>query len=228
MAKNKSRKSMHLLMLTGAGTLAVLAYKPLSRRIIEALAMKELEKRWGAEAAGRILVSFREEHAKLLKDGKKAKGIMRFHLFAARLGLALYRALVRELGEGEDAVDAVHQIIWEAFMKPPSVLMGRLLERGKDPFKAYCRGVGLVNDHIFPAPGWSGSVVEVEGGIGFDYTGCFYNDYMREKGAPELTPIFCEFDVRQAECFPDQIEFRRTRTLSTGGGLCDFRFYRRD
>jgi hypothetical protein len=195
MAESKRKKSLHIMMLAGMGTMAVLAYKPLSRRIIEARARKELEKRCGGDAAKRILVIFREEHEELLKDGRKAKGIMRFHLASARQGLALYRALVRELGEGEDVVDAAHQIIWEAYMKPPSVLIGYVLGRCKDPFKAYSRGVALVNAHIFPPPGWSGTVVEVEGGIGFDYTSCFYNDYLREKGAPELTPIFCKIDV---------------------------------
>lgn len=228
MARIMNGTSLRFMVLAGTGVLAALALKPLSRMLIEARALKELEKKWGRETAKRILVSFREEHEELLKDGKKAKGIMSFHLASARQGLALYRALVRELEEGEAVVDAAHQVIWEAFMKPPSVFLGYMLSRSKDPFEAYSKGVGWVNTHIFPTPGWSGSVVEVVGGVGFDYSSCFYHDYMREKGAPELTPIFCQIDVRQAECFPNQIEFRRTQMLSTGGELCDFRFYRVD
>ena len=227
MSGNNSKKSRHLMMLTGAGVLAALALKPLSRLLIEARAMNELKKRWGSQTSKRILANFREEHEGLLKDGRKAKGIMRFHLASARLGLALYRALVSELGEGQEAVDAAHEVIWEAFLKTPSVMLGYMLGRFKNPFEVYSGGVDWVNTHIFPFPGWHGTVVEVEGGVGFDYTSCFYDSYMREEGAPELTPIFCDIDIRQAEVFPDQIEFQRTQTLSTGGGLCDFRYYRR-
>jgi hypothetical protein len=215
-------------VLAGLGVLTVLAHKPLSRRIIEVLARKELEKRWGSEAAQRILITFRKEHEELLKEGSDARGMMRFHLAAARQGLALYRALARELGEGESAVDATHRVMWEAFLKTPSVCMGYVLGRYRDPFDVYARGVDWVNAHVFPSPGWDRSRLEVEGGIGFDYTRCFYNDYLREKGAPELIPAFCEMDVRQAECFPSQIEFQRTKTLSTGSDICDFRFYHRD
>lgn len=228
MVHDKSSKTPHLLMLAGVAALVVIARKPLSRRLVETRARKELEKRWGSGAAERILTAFRDEYQELLEDGRKEKGIMRFHLAAARHGLALYRAMVGELGEGEDTVDAAHRVIWEAFLKTPSVLIGYMLGRCKDPFEVYSRGVEWVNTHIFPYPGWDRTIPKVEGGIGFDYTSCFYNDYMREKGVPELIPAFCEIDIRQAECFPDEIDFQRTQTLSTGGDLCDFRFYRGD
>jgi hypothetical protein len=227
MAKTKGKAGLCLMVCAGAGVVAILARKALPERLIEARVRRELERRWGREAAERILVSFRAEHEETCKDGRMAKGVMGFHLTAARQGLALYRALARELGEGEDAVDATHQVIWDAFLKAPSVFLGYLMSRSKDPFAVFARGMDWVNARVFPTTGWERAKVEVEGGIGFDYTGCFYNDYMREMGAPELTPIFCEMDVRQAECFPPQIAFERTRTLSVGDALCDFRFYHR-
>jgi len=216
------------MVCAGAGALTVLARKASLEGLMEARVRGELERRWGREASERILASFRVERDKLREDGRSASGIMGFHLTAARQGLALYRALAGELGEGEDAVDAAHQVIWEAFLKTPSVLLGHLMGRSRDPFTVFARGMDWVNARVFPSAGWQRKQVEVEGGIGFDYSGCFYNDYMREMGAPELTPIFCEMDVRQAECFPAQIEFVRTGTMSAGGDICDFRFYRRD
>jgi len=227
MSERKGRKGWFIIVCAGVGVLAVLARKASPGHLIEARVRGELEKRWGREAAERILASYRVERDELREDGRSARGIMGFHLTAARQGLALYRALVGEMGESEMAVDAAHQVIWEAFLKTPSVLLGYLMGRSRDPFAVFTRGMDWVNTHVFPSAGWERKKVEVEGGIGFDYSGCFYNDYMREMGAPELTPIFCEMDVRQAECFPPQIEFERTRTMAAGGDICDFRFYRR-
>lgn len=227
MARKKGKAGYWLLACAGVGVIAVLVRKDFPDRLIEARLKGELERRWGREAAERILASFRVQRDELRKDGKSAKGIMGFHLTAARQGLALYRALVGELGEGEAAVDATHQVIWEAFLKTPSVLLGYLMARSRDPLAVFARGLDWVNARVFPSPGWQRKQVEVEGGIGFDYSGCFYNDYMREMGAPELITIFCEMDVRQAECFPPQIEFVRTRTMAAGDEICDFRYYRR-
>ena len=228
MARRKGKKKLHLALLAGVGITAALAYRASSGRPIEARVKKELEKRYGEEAAERVLATFHTEYDELRKDGRKAAGIMRFHLASARQGLALYRALDRELGSAGDAVDAAHEIIWEAFLKTPSILLGYLLGMTADPFAVYARGVDWVNTHIFPPAGWDGSKVEVESGVGFDYTRCFYDDYLREQEAPELTPIFCEIDVRQAECFPTCIQFVRTQMLSKGDDLCDFRFYRKE
>lgn len=227
MAKRKVKTRSWLMICAGAAVIAVLARKDFPDRLIEARLKGELERRWGSEAAERILASFRVQRDELRKDGRSARGIMGFHLTAARQGLALYRALVEELGVGEAAVDATQQIIWEAFLKAPSVLMGYVMGRSRDPFAVFARGLDWVNARVFPSPGWQRKQVEVEGGIGFDYSGCFYNDYMREMGAPELIPVFCAMDVRQAECFPSQIEFVRTRTMAERDDICDFRYYRR-
>jgi hypothetical protein len=224
------RRSMRLrcMMIAGAVALAALAGKTLFRRAIEARALQVLKRRWGREASRRMLVTFREEHEALLEDGRKATGVMRFHLASARQGLALYRAMLKELGDGPEVVDAVHRVIWEAFLKPPYLVLGYMLGRLENPFEVFARSVDWVNKHVFPYPGWHGTVVEVEKGKGFDYSFCFYYDYLCEKGAPELTPAFCEIDNRQAEVFPEQIEFRRTQTLPAGGSRCDFRYYRRE
>jgi hypothetical protein len=228
MARSKKKKRLRLLLLAGAGAAGFIAYKYSSGGPVEAVVRKELEKRYGSEAADRILTTFRAEYAELRKDGKQAAGVMRFHLTSARQGLALYRALAAELASSEEAVDAAHEIMWKCFLRTPSILLGYLLGMSGDPFAVYARGVDWVNTHIFPPAGWEASKVEVENGIGFDYTGCFYHDYLREKGAPELIPAFCEMDVKQAECFPTSIRFERTRMLSKGDDRCDFRFYRQE
>lgn len=186
-----------------------------------------LAKRYGAGRAKDILEEYEENYRELASDGRQEKGVMAFHLDTARRGLALYRAVDDELGGEVDPVRVVHELIWELFMKVPSRLMGSLMARARDPFSGFVKGLRWTNRYVFPEPYWTRVEVVEEGCVGMDYTGCFYYDYLAERGAPELTPAFCEMDIRQAECFPPQIEFRRTETLPTGSSRCDFRYYRR-
>jgi hypothetical protein len=186
-----------------------------------------LTKRYGAERANRILAAYDVHYRELASERRKEKGVMAFHLDTARRGLALYRAVSEELGGEVDAVKVVHELMWEVFMKAPSRAMGYLMAKARDPFSGFARGMRWTNTYIFPEPFWKRENLQGEGWIGMDYTGCFYFDYLKQHGAPELTGAFCEMDVRQAECFPPQIEFRRTKTLATGYDHCDFRYYRR-
>jgi hypothetical protein len=185
-----------------------------------------LAKRYGAERASRILEACDADYRELASEGRKEKGVMAFHLYAARRGLALYRAVREEVGGEADPVEVVHELMWEVFMRAPSRVMGSFLSRARDPFSGFVRGMRWANTFIFPEPHWRRLDLEEEGCAGMDYTGCFYYDYLGERGAPELTAAFCEMDVRQAEFFPPQIEFRRNETLPTGYKRCDFRYYR--
>ncbi|MDY6793821.1 MAG: L-2-amino-thiazoline-4-carboxylic acid hydrolase [Actinomycetota bacterium] len=191
------------------------------------LMRRRLAARWGGEGAERILEALADHYGDLLEDGMREKGVMAFHLEVARRGLALYRALYDETGSAEEAVDTAHELMWEAFMKVPSRIMGTMIAAARDPFAGFAAGMRWTNTHVFPEPWWRRENIDMEDGVGMDYTGCFYYDYLRRKGAPELTRAFCEMDVKQASCFPPQIEFVRTQTLATGHDRCDFRYYRR-
>ena len=228
MKRKHKVRGFFLAAIICIGALAAFKAKAIPRRVVKTLTTRELERNWGKEAAKRILASFERHLEELKGDGIEASGVMRFHLFSARQGLALYRALTEELGDRESAVEATHQVIWNAFLKTPFRISGSMLGRAKDPFAACVRNLELRDPRIFPSPGWEREIVEVENGWGKDYKKCFYYDYFNDKGAPELTPAFCEVDFKQAGYFPSQIEFCRTKTLATGGDLCDFRFYHRD
>lgn len=57
---------------------------------------------------------------------------------------------------------------------------------------------------------------------------CFFNDYFREQGTPELTPILCELDNIWAEELQKpqyRLRFQRPSTLATGGEMCRFQFF---
>jgi hypothetical protein len=58
---------------------------------------------------------------------------------------------------------------------------------------------------------------------------CFYHSFFEVNGAPELTPIFCDWDT----CWADAIDparhglrFERPSTLGYGGDRCRFYFFR--
>ncbi len=59
---------------------------------------------------------------------------------------------------------------------------------------------------------------------------CFFNDFFRANGLPELTPIFCAMDNLWAEelkkpCYG--VHFECPTTLAQGGDMCRFQFTKR-
>jgi len=227
MLKRIKRALFYFLIGLGAGVMIGRRPEESALNINMALLRKGMTKRWGDEKTKRILTALREYYTELPGDEAEVGGVMRYHLEIARQGLALYRALSQELAGSKDLVEIIHQLMWEAFLERPSRVLGFLMSRAKDPFAGFARGMKWVNDRLFPEPYWRRTYVDVENGVGMDYTGCFYYDYFKGKGVPELTRAFCEMDTRQAECFPPQIEFQRKETLPTGYKRCDFRFYKR-
>lgn len=60
-------------------------------------------------------------------------------------------------------------------------------------------------------------------------TRCFYNDYFRARGKPELIGAFCAFDrlwIDQIDEQRDGVRFERPCTLAGGSACCRFEFYR--
>ena len=56
---------------------------------------------------------------------------------------------------------------------------------------------------------------------------CFYNDFFRANGAPEVTPIFCAMDYLWAEELEKPqygVRFERPTTLARGDDMCRFQF----
>ena len=56
---------------------------------------------------------------------------------------------------------------------------------------------------------------------------CFFNDFFRANGAPELTSIFCALDKIWADALEEQrygVRFDRPTTLAQGDDACRFQF----
>jgi len=59
----------------------------------------------------------------------------------------------------------------------------------------------------------------------FNITKCKYAEYFKSIGEPELGAILsCECDNHIANEFGNQIEFKRSGTIMSGSGFCDFRY----
>lgn len=127
----------------------------------------------------------------------------------------------------EDLVRKTQHILWEGWDIGQARALGSILHRFSDPFPVFERIVALANRYIYTTPPWERTDVEVEGGIGFDFTACPCHDLCMKEGVPELTKAFCDMDWQLAEYFPPRIGFRREQTLAEGGDRCDFRYYRR-
>ena len=58
---------------------------------------------------------------------------------------------------------------------------------------------------------------------------CFFNDFFRAHGAPELTPLFCFLDTLWADALRAgayNVRFERPTTLAAGDDRCRFQFTR--
>lgn len=186
-----------------------------------------LAREMGKEASRRVLMETRrrfDEKADRRPD--IGKGVWRFHKAYLVFGLALYKALRDEPGKGVDPVQETHRLMWESGARGLASAFAFFVRRVRDPFRVFAWVTEFVNRWFFPVPLYGRVDVEVPGGFGFDYTRCPYYEFFIGEGVPELTCAFCEMDWRLAELMPSRIEMQREHTLPTGGGRCDFRYYR--
>ena len=129
--------------------------------------------------------------------------------------------------------DELLALLREAFIMPlrDTIRAGtaHMLDRAPDPFEAmvatskareaYFFGKGFV----FERPRDDQSAYYA------DVTRCLWHSFFVANGAPELTPIFCDFDANWIDAIdPARHGFRfgRDTTLGYGGALCPFHFFR--
>jgi hypothetical protein len=214
--------------IVALGVVAWRHFEELFIRLQLALLAPILAREMEKEASRRVLMKTRrsfEEKADRRPD--TGKGVWRFHKAYLVFGLALYGALRDEPGEGVDPVQETHRLMWESGARGLASTFAFFVRRSRDPFRVFARAMEFVNRWFFPVPLYGRVDVEVPGGVGFDYTRCPYYEFFIGEGVPELTGAFCEMDWRLAELMPSQIEMKREHTLPTGGGRCDFRYFRR-
>jgi hypothetical protein len=142
--------------------------------------------------------------------------------------LATYRALQCYIPR-----DELLALIREAFVWPlrDSIRTGTalMLDHAPDPFQAM-RAVSKARElHFFGAGFTFERSRDDDRAYYADVTRCLWHSFFVANGAPELTPIFCEFDTNWIEAIDPArhaLQFSRATTLGNGGPLCPFHFFR--
>ena len=180
-----------------------------------------------------------EEQQRSIYEGNKGwimDRASKSHLMLTSLVLATYRILLPLVESREAAIDNIRYAF--AARAKGSVRLGlyMFLRMGISPLAP-----GKAFDQIsksFRRRGeraMGGSFIYVQdvqdGERSFvNIRRCFFNDFFRAEGAPELTGIFCSMDDLWAEELKKKkygVRFERPTTLALGGDMCRFQFTKR-
>ncbi|MGC9360194.1 MAG: L-2-amino-thiazoline-4-carboxylic acid hydrolase [Anaerolineae bacterium] len=191
-----------------------------------------LAERYGDARAERIARRAQDAHRALLPTLHPillARDLMAPLALAATWGLALYQGSLPEGGTAEDvgwvlvtcldriyvAVPAwLRRLAGAAFMSAPSrwiiAALGRRSQRR-----------GLPYTFVWRVP----AAEEHGADLAIDYLQCPINSLLRDHGAGELAPYFCQTDYATFGALG--LGFRRTGTLAWDCSHCDFRMWRK-
>ena len=117
----------------------------------------------------------------------------------------------------------VETIMWDVF-QPVTAALFKLsrLRRAKRETRVKWL-LGMITEHVLPAPPFCYRHLPSETGVAFDVTFCPIADYFKSQGVPELTePAGGNLDYVMAREWG--IELVRTQTLAEGAAYCDFRW----
>ena len=148
------------------------------------------------------------------------------HMLAAVL--ATYRVLAGTMPR-DRLVTLVRECFAGQFRDVVRDGTARWLDAADDPFGAMVNLSKAREQHSFGA----GFQFEHERDDAQAYVlnvrGCFYHNFFAANGAPELTPVFCDFDLGWIEAIDPSrhgLRFERPTTIGHGGEMCPFRFFR--
>ena len=181
----------------------------------------------GKDSSRQVLLKTQRLYTELDNLKPKAKGIMRLHRSMWILTLALYRAMRDELGDRDDLVDIVNEVMWKSILCDLTRLQAFFVRRSKDPYNRYLRFLGPRNEEFFPCPPWEKVEVPLDNGVGWDQLKCPVYEFFKEENELGLTRALCDLDRQIADLVPNHIELKRRRTLALGDGSCDFYYYKK-
>lgn len=141
--------------------------------------------------------------------------------------LAIYRVLREEYGLAEPAA---LDLVW-ALLEARYLALGesRLIRAGYSAMmtsRLVKIGLRRALPKLTEESGFRMELVDDGGVLSFDVKACALVRYLRERGAPELGPLFCRIDDIMAG-FIDGVALERSGTIAQGAERCDFRYRRR-
>jgi hypothetical protein len=151
-----------------------------------------------------------------------------YNLRMGAVVLAAYRLLRDRMGH-----DELLALLREAFITPlrDTIRAGtaHMLDHAPDPFEAMV-ATSKAREANFLGKGFAFERSrDDERAYYADVTRCLWHSFFVANGAPELTPIFCDFDANWIDAIdPARHGFRfgRDTTVGYGGALCPFHFFR--
>lgn len=153
----------------------------------------------------------------------------RGHHWAACLVLAADRILRASLPDHRERRMAIESALLEPGARQIRFFTRLMLLFSQDRFKTLA---DYAERRVPPRYGGAFSFMTLESTNDAFVQGvskCFYNDYFRAHGAPDLIQVFCAFDklwIDEIKASRDKVRFDRPTTLANGDDFCRFAFKR--
>lgn len=154
-----------------------------------------------------------------------------YHLSWSSAVLAAYRACIDKKMDEAGAIEFTAGAIFEN-MRADSVSerVMKMLDRSRDPFRAIVAAAKRQEERFFGNTFTFIRETDDDRRYGAVVKKCFYNDFFRRNGAPELMRIACQWDlVSWAKGIAPErhgVRFSRPVTLGLDGKECLFCFER--
>ncbi|WP_165422865.1 L-2-amino-thiazoline-4-carboxylic acid hydrolase [Ktedonosporobacter rubrisoli] len=103
------------------------------------------------------------------------------------------------------------------------------LDQAADPFKTMVAASKAREAHFFGAGFHFERERDDDQAYLLNVRSCFYHNFFVDHEAPELTPLFCDYDANWIEAIDPArhgLRFERPTTIGYGGKFCPFHFYR--
>jgi hypothetical protein len=156
----------------------------------------------------------------------------RFHLSWCSAILATYRVCLKKGMSEAEAIDFSETAIFENMHADEiSARVRQTLDKARDPFRAIVNASKHQERHFFGNTFSFSRNIDDENHYLAVVQKCFYNDFFRANGSPQLMKIACKWDFISwgKAIIPERhgLTFSRPVTLGLDGGECPFSFDRR-
>ena len=158
---------------------------------------------------------------------RESGAIMTFHRMVCIMGLALFKVMQDEGRSKEESIKKIHELLWRGPYGKNVRFISFFVRKAKDPFTTFLKNLGPFNEWFFPCPPWEKNRVNIENGVGWHQTKCYFANFFRNEGQLELCSAYGDCDCRVAELFPEVLELKREKAMCWGDDYCDFLYYKR-
>ncbi len=152
----------------------------------------------------------------------------RYNLRMTAALLAAYQVL-RERFSQEELLALLRAAFLEPFKDTMQQGAAQILDHVSDPFQTIVE-ISKTKEKYMYGDGFTFEIErDDDRAYLLNFKRCFYHNFFASNDAPELTPIFCDFDMPWISAIDTErhgFRFERPTTIGYGGTMCPFHFYR--